>query len=73
MNEKGQLQIKSQFTAQIDFSQHHSSQVLSSLPIVALQPDKRHANRTVLRWSGMTGTEHNGSCIRKKMPVLMRH
>jgi len=26
----------------------------SSPPVVVAQPDKRHANRTVLCWSGMT-------------------
>jgi len=25
------------------------------------QPDERHANRTGLRWSGMTDTEHTTS------------
>jgi len=37
-----------------------------SLPVVVAQPDKRHANRIVLCWSGMTDTEHNDSYERER-------
>jgi len=37
------------------------------LPVVVAKPDNRYANRTVLSWSGMTYTEHNGSLGEKKL------
>jgi len=33
----------------------------SSVPIVVVQPDERHANRTTLCWNDMTDTEHTTS------------
>jgi len=38
----------------------------NSLPVLGVQLDKRHANRTsILRWNGMTDTEHNGPYERR--------
>jgi len=33
----------------------------SSLLVVVVQPDERHANEQLLCWSGMTDTEHTTS------------
>jgi len=39
----------------------------SGLPVVVDQPDKRHANRTVLCWSGKTDTEHKWYLVSQKI------
>jgi len=38
----------------------------SSLPAVVARLDKKHANRIILCWSGMTDTEHNDSYERRE-------
>jgi len=38
---------------------------IGSLPIMVAQYNKRHANKTVLCWTGMTATKHNSSYDRR--------